>query len=159
MPPRVPHLPDGPFRPVPWNWGKKEAEAPPQGAGSEGLPEIRGPDTTSSVPSSETPFLGEVRVRVTAVYTITGVGCVVVGEVATGELHLPTSLRIVDGASGAPHGETVQVVRAEVHRKIETIVRAGTTAGLVLQGVPEGKEVLGGRRRWDVQPGDFLVSP
>jgi GTPase len=145
---------------VPWNWGKKETEAPrPPGAGSEGLPEIRAPDTTSSVPSSETPISGEVRVRVTAVYTITGTGCVVVGEVATGDLRLPATLRIVDARTGAPHNETVQVVRAEVHRREETLIRAGTTAGLVLQGVPEARRGLSRGGGWDVQPGDFLVSP
>lgn len=144
---------------MPWGWGRKEGESSP-GANNvaEGGPSAVGPLPSTTGRTGDSPLPGAVRFRVDNVYTITGTGYVVVGEVVEGMLRTPTTLNLVTATprSGAP--ASIQVAGAMAHHKVISEIAPGSPVALTLRGLPPVTLVFG-KSRCPVVKGDYLVSP
>lgn len=92
------------------------------------------------------------------VYTITGLGLVVVGEVEEGSIRPPTPMRLIRVVDGAEVAVPVRVVQAQAHHKQVTEVGPGTPAGLVVRGIPPDRSPFA-PHRYPVAKGDRLVCP
>lgn len=143
---------------MPWSWGKKEAASAPQPAMTE-TPAASGEYAASpATVVSDAPLPADTRFRVDAVYTITGTGCVLVGEVEQGSIRPPVSMRAVRVVDGAETSIPVQVVSAMAHHKQVAELLPGVPAGLQLRGIKENRALFA-RERYPVAKGDRLVSP
>jgi len=146
---------------VPFGWGKKPAAPSYPLGGSPSPSDPEGdPSTFSTERAEDRPLVDDVQFRVDAVYSITGEGCVAVGQVESGTLRPPATLRLVTAQPrpGAP--KSLVVMRASAHRKIVALVAAGTPAALTLRGV-DGELLLraSNGKRWPIERGDRLVAP
>lgn len=144
---------------MPWGWGRKEKERSAAATTTtEGGPSAGGPLPSTADPSRDSPLPGAVKFRVDDVYSITGTGCVVVGEVVEGILRTPITLNLVPPTPrpGAP--KSVQVAGGMVHRKEVSEIAPGTPVGLTLRGLDPVVQGFGGVR-WPVVKGDYLVAP
>ncbi len=109
---------------MPWEWGRR---TPPAG-------QVVFPVSEAPSPSDEAPLVSDPRFRVQDIYTITGVGCVLVGELEAGELRPPTVLRVLDDG-GARRDVVVRMVQIMAHRAEQPVLRPGTSAGLTVRGM------------------------
>ncbi|HEV8049674.1 MAG TPA: hypothetical protein VGP88_03670 [Thermoplasmata archaeon] len=112
-----------------------------------------------------------MRFRVDDVFSITGLGCVVVGEVEEGTLRPPCPMQLVPVAPRGDAPGSVMVAGAMAHHKEVAEVGSGTKAGLTLRGiagdplwpVPSAArfplQVSVPVSRWPVRKGDRLISP
>lgn len=143
---------------VPWGWGKK-APAPVLAADPPQQPGQPGGAVPAPTPlPGDAPLANAARFRVDDVYTITGLGCVLVGEVEEGSIRPPVPMRILHVVDGAEEVIPVQVVSVMAHRQPVAELFPGTPAGLQLRGLREDRSPLA-RSRYPVGKGDRLVSP
>jgi translation elongation factor EF-Tu-like GTPase len=89
-------------------------------------------------------------IRITGVFTITGVGTVVAGDVEAGVVRPPMRFHVVAGR-GSPTGPaSVDVIKLEIHRKVVVEARTGDKAAFVLRGVPDTVQPKDVVRRGDL---------
>jgi translation elongation factor EF-Tu-like GTPase len=90
--------------------------------------------------------MGDFALTVQDVFTISGRGTVVTGQVATGQLSVGQQVtQLRDGSALRQLG----ITGIEMFRKHTDIARTGDTVGLLVSGV----------QREEIQPGDQLVRP
>jgi elongation factor 1-alpha len=110
------------------------------------------PDTAAAAPPDIIPTSGTA-IRVQDVYTISGIGTVIVGYVEAGVVHPPMRFHVVAG-KGSPTGSlSVDVVQIEMHHHEQPEARVGDFAGFTLKGLPPGV-----RSRDLVRRGDVLIA-
>lgn len=126
---------------MPWFGSKKTEPAPP-------------PPTDAPLADPSAPL----RFRIDDVYTITGLGCVAVGEVIDGAIRVPMSARRIRPSGAVASEMRVTIKSAQAHHQPVTEVRPGTSVGLQLGGVPRMASPLA-RHFYDVVKGDELVNP
>ena len=143
---------------MPWGWGSKERRPEPDAATRAPPPAPSRSPEDERAPRPEAPLAGDTRFRVDDVYTITGLGCVLVGEVEQGSIRPPTSMRLLHGADGAAVAIPVEVVSIMAHRKPVAELLPGTSAGLQVRGIETNPSPFA-RTRYLVAKGDRLVSP
>jgi len=141
---------------MPWNWGRKDP--PPSTAPGEpsdpGTPEFLRPGAPLRSPDG-----AAARFRVQDIYTITGIGCVVVGELESGEIRPNDAFRVIEGATGAMRPLLLQVTKMEAQREVLAVLRPGTKAGLVVRRLtPETGHFTRVESR-ELRRGDVLVPP
>lgn len=137
---------------MPWSWGKKSdpAPSPPVAA------------TTEAPLSAGDGGAGPMRFQIEDVYTITGIGCVVTGQLIDGVIRIPMPARLVRASPGAagPAGSPITIKRAMAHHQELQEVRPGMDVGLNLGGLPREASPLRLRGGfYDVSKGDQLIAP
>ena len=108
----------------------KPVEAPKPGVASAAA-------STSSRPRDSS---GGFSMKIEDVFTISGRGTVVTGNIASGEIRIGDAVRIVSGDGTAIE---TNVTGIEMFRKIVNEAKAGDNVGLLLRGVKQ-KEVQAG---------------
>ncbi len=117
------------------------------------------PDFLRPAAPARDPAGGSVRFRVQDVYTITGIGCVVVGQVEAGEIRPDDTFVVLDGTTGALRPLLVRVTGITAHRESIASLRPGTSAGLAIRRVTPETGHLTRIDKHELRRGDLLVPP
>lgn len=141
---------------MPWGRGRPPAAPAAATAAPPGASTSVAGGTAS--PAPEAPLSSVTRFRVENVYTITGLGCIVVGTVEEGSIRPPAPMRLVRVVDGAEVAIPVEVVEVMVNKQPVTELLPGIRAGMRLRGLRREHSFLG-RGGYPVQKGNRLLSP
>lgn len=117
------------------------------------------PEFLRSTNPPRDPAGAAARFRIHDVYTITGEGCVVVGELESGEIRPNDAFRVIDGATGAVRPLLVHVTKMMAHREPVAVLRPGTKAGMTIRRLTPETGHFTRVEKHEVAQGDLLVPP